>query len=269
MEYHPEQHSDWARLQLRKKINANYSKIGHDVYDLTLELLALRPSDDLLDIGCGFGDFAMKIRSYGHLGRLVAIEPGREMIEEARHHASDMKYMIDFRVANPENLDYPSGSFDCVTSLFTLERGETGKIISEMGRVIKGEGRVVVSTWSRSSFPLLEDLKIRAQDRFGWFLGSESAANCDSESVGEVLRRYFAKVDEFRYDDALQYPDAEVLVDLFRSARGTWNEKINEKEWDRIVDWAREQALELIPEHGYAEDPKVFSLFRCSVPLGM
>ena len=269
MEPHPEQYSDWARLQLRQKINSNYSKIGHDVYELTLDMLELRPSEDLLDIGCGFGDFIMKIRSNGHLGKLVAIEPSRDMIEEARSHASDMKYMIDFRVAEPERLDYPSGSFNCVTALYTLGRGEPSKIISEMGRVLCSEGRIVISAASRRSCPLLEDLLSRAHERFGWFLGSEAASRCDAESVSEILRRYFGKVEESRYDDVLQYPDAEVLVDLFRSMRGKWNEAITEREWERIVDWVREQALEMIPEHGYAEDPKVFSIFKCTAPLGL
>jgi len=67
----------------------------------------------------------------------------------------------------------------------------------------------------------------------------------------------------------LEYPDAEVLVDFFRSTRGLWSEGLTEAEWERIVDWARDQALELIPEHGYAEDPKSFSLFRCTAPLGL
>jgi len=269
MEHHPEQYSDWARLQLRRKIRSTYSKVGHDIYDLTLSLLELRPSDHLLDIGCGFGDLMLKIRTNGHLGKLVAIEPSRNMIEEAQRHASDLRYMIDFKVADPEKLDFTSSSFDCVTALNTLGRGDPQKIISEMGRVLKVDGRVVICTCSRSSYPLLEELNSRAHERFGWFLGSESTGRCDSEMIGDILRHYFGKVDESRYDDALQYPDAEVLVDLFRSTRGIWNEAITEREWERIVDWVREQALELIPEHGYAEDPMVFSLFRCTAPLGL
>jgi hypothetical protein len=116
---------------------------------------------------------------------------------------------------------------------------------------------------------LLCELKDRARERFGWFLAGDRTEGFDSEKAPEILRRYFGNVEEFRYDDVLMYPDAEVLVDFFRSTRGIWSERLTEAEWERIVDWARDQAIELIPEHGYAEDPRTFSIFRCTVPLGL
>jgi SAM-dependent methyltransferase len=268
-ERHPEQYSDWARLEIRKRIHADYSKIGHNIYEQAYELLDLRPDDDVLDVGCGLGDFLTLIRSRGHLGKLCGIDQSIEVIEEAKDRAGELAPSIDFKIGKADSLKFPGSSFNCVTALHILGQSEPGRILGQIGRVLKANGRVVISTNSRMSFPLLEELKNRARERFGWFLASEWTEGFDSESAPDLLRSFFAEVEEFRYDDVLQYPDAEVLVDFFRSTRGLWSEGLTESEWERIVDWARDQAIELIPEHGYAEDPKSFSLFRCTVPLGM
>ncbi len=269
MEAHPEQYSDGARLEIRRKIHLAYSRVGHDLYELAHSLLDLRPADSILDVGCGLGDFLVTVRNHGHLGRLAAIDQSPDIVEKARKAVSRLGFRADIKIGSAETLEFPAASFDCVTALHVLSKAVPGKVLSEIGRVLKADGRVIVSTNSRMSYPLLEELKSRARERFGWFLANEWLEGFDSESAQETLKQYFGQVAEFRYEDVLQYPDAEILVELFRSTRGLWNEKITEAEWERIVDWARDQALELIPERGYAEDPKTFSLFRCTAALGL
>ena len=268
MESHPELNSDGSRLEIRKRIHATYSRIGHDLYEHARNLLDLRPSEVVLDIGCGFGDFLIGLRSKGHLGKLVGIEKSRELVEQAKFNAETKGLGVEFHIGDGKALGFPAGSFDCVSALHVLGKTDPEKILPEMGRILRAGGRVIISTNSRSSYPLLEELKQRARERFGWFLANEWVEGFDSESAGEMLRRYFGRVEEARFEDVLQYPDAEVLVDFFRSTRGLWSEGLTEEEWERIIDWARDQALELIPEHGYAEDPESFSLFLCTVPLG-
>jgi ubiquinone/menaquinone biosynthesis C-methylase UbiE len=269
METHPEQYSEGARLSIRKRIHETYSRIGHDLYELGRVLLDLRPSDEVLDVGCGLGDFLLNLRERGHLGRLVGVDQSAEVIDEARRAAFRLGYWVEYRVGEAAMLDFQAASFNCVTALHVLGQTDPGRVLAEMGRVLRADGRIVVSTNSRTCYPLLEELKARARERFGWFLATEWTEGFESESAPEILRRYFREVEEFRYDDVLQYPDAEVLVDLFRSNRGLWSERLTAAEWERIVDWARDEALELIPEHGYAEDAKSFSLFRCAMPLGL
>jgi SAM-dependent methyltransferase len=269
MESHPELNSDGMRLEIRRRIHATYSRIGHNLYELARSLLELAPSHSLLDVGCGLGDFLLDLKSGGHLGRLVGIEKSAELVEQARSEARKRGLSPEYRLGDAQKLDFPAGSFDRVTALHVLGHADPERVLPEIGRVLRVDGRFVASTNSRASFPLLEELKHRAMDRFGWFLANELTEGFDSESAREILRRFFGTVEEYRYDDVLQYPDAEVLVEFFRSTRGLWAEGLTEAEWERIIDWARDQALELIPEHGYAEDPKIFSLFLCKMPLGL
>jgi SAM-dependent methyltransferase len=269
MESHPEHISERARLQMRKRILAKHSRTGYDLCELARALLDLRPGDDVLDVGCGLGEFLISLRKGGNMGKLQGVDKCAEVINEARSQAENEHCRVDFRIGNASSLDFPSASFNCVTALHVLDGSDYGRILSEMGRVLKADGRIVVSTNSRSCYPVLENLKQRAKERFGWFLANEWAEGFDSESARDTLRGYFGVVQETRYEDALQYPDAEVLVDFFRTTRGFWSDELTEEEWERIVDWARDEAIELIPEHGYAEDQRAFSIFRCSSPLGL
>ncbi len=269
MEQHPEQYSERARLEIRRNIHATYSKFGYDLFELALDACEFRPYDDLLDVGCGLGDFIFKIRRSGHLGRLVGIDMSVDVIANAKAESARCGLGAEFRVGNAENLDYPSSCFDCVTALHVIGPNDPEKVIAEMGRVLKANGSILIATNSRMSYPILEKLKEKARQRFGWFHANEWTEGFESEIAPDTLNLFFGSVEEFRYEDTLEYPDAEVLVDLFRSNWGLWSENLSEAEWDRIVDWAREQALELIPEHGYAEEPRSFSLFRCREPLGL
>ncbi len=269
MEKHPEQNSESKRLALRQRISSEFSKISHDRLELAYNLLDLRSSDDILDIGCGLGEFLIKVRSKGHLGRLVALDCSTGIIDEARENVKKALANIELMVGNAESLPFRGANFDCVTALHVISRSDPGKALSEIGRILKVDGRVVISTNSRSSYPILDDLKNRARERFGWLVGNEWVEDLQSDTAREILRGFFSKVEETRYEDVLQYPDAEVLVDFFRSIRGLWSPGLTEEEWDRIIDWVRGEALEIIPEHGYAEDPKSFSLFRCTGPLGL
>jgi len=269
MEQHPEQSSECVRLELRKHIHQTYSKNGYDYYEIAYEYLDLNPYDDVLDIGCGMGEFIFKIRKKGHMGRLIGVDRSPDVVERARSIADKREIGADFRIGSAEHLDFPASSFNCVTALHVITNTDPRKVLSEAGRVLKAGGRVVVATNSRMSYPILQELKEKARERFGWFYSDEWTEGFETEVASEVLRLYFSSVEEFRFEDALEYPDAEVLVDLFRSNRGLWGKDITVAEWDRIVDWVREQAIEMIPEHGYAEDPRNFSIFRCAKPLGL
>jgi len=269
MESYPEQHSDGFRLNKLKEIHAAYSRSGLDLHELAKGLLELRPSDSLLDVGCGLGDFLIDLRMQGHFGRLVGIDISAELIGEARKTAVASGAEIDFKVYDAKSIGFNPANFDCVTAIGLPGSVCVEKTLMEIGRVIKLDGRVVISTDSRSCFPLLEEIRNKARDRFGWIMPPSESHGLVSENAPEILRRFFGTVEEFRYEDSIQYPDAEVLVDLFRSTPGMMSDGLSEEEWARIIDWARDQALEIIPEHGYAEDPTRFSLFRCSSPLGL
>jgi ubiquinone/menaquinone biosynthesis C-methylase UbiE len=128
-----------------------YDRVGepyHDHYGRRLvEVLAPRPTDDLLDVGCGRG--AVLVPAAGRVGRLVGVDASPRMVEGAREELDRAGAgPVDLRVMDAESLGFEDGSFDAVTCAFTLfflPRPE--RAAAEFARVLRPGGRVIVSTW--------------------------------------------------------------------------------------------------------------------------
>jgi len=110
-----------------------------------IELSGIRPGERVLDVGCGTGSLSILSRiAVGENGEAAGIDIAANMIAAARHKAQRAGLNIDFRVASVDNLPYPDGSFDVVTSTIMFhhlpiqikERG-----LREIHRVLKTDGR--------------------------------------------------------------------------------------------------------------------------------
>jgi SAM-dependent methyltransferase len=71
----------------------------------------------VLDVGCGFGDFARKARLLG-AREVLGIDPSERMLEEARSKTGDPA--IEFRRQAAEELEPTVGPFDLVVSSLAL-----------------------------------------------------------------------------------------------------------------------------------------------------
>ncbi len=110
------------------------------------ELSGIRPGDRVLDVGCGTGSLAILSGiAVGETGKAAGIDIAADMIATARGKAERAGLAVDFRVASVDNLPYPDGSFDVVTSTMMFhhlpaqikERG-----LREIHRVLKADGRL-------------------------------------------------------------------------------------------------------------------------------
>jgi len=102
-----------------------------------LELLAPKPGERILDLGCGTGHLTSKIAESG--AKVVGIDRSPSMIEEARAAYPD----IEFNVGDATNLTF-SGDFDAVFSNAVLHwvKDADGAAAS-IARAMKPAGRFV------------------------------------------------------------------------------------------------------------------------------
>jgi ubiquinone/menaquinone biosynthesis C-methylase UbiE len=91
-----------------------------------------------------------------HAGRIrvIGIDAAREMIELARRKAAKAGSKIDFQVGLIEDIPFPDGTFDLVTSSLVLHHlpaylKRAG--IAEVRRVLKPGGRFAVMDFARES----------------------------------------------------------------------------------------------------------------------
>jgi ubiquinone/menaquinone biosynthesis C-methylase UbiE len=110
-----------------------------------IELSGIRPGEKVLDVGCGTGSLPILAKiAVGDGGEAAGIDSAANMISAARRKAERAGLDIDFRFASIDNLPYPDGRFDVVTSTMMfhhlpVEIKEKG--LREIHRVLKAGGR--------------------------------------------------------------------------------------------------------------------------------
>ncbi len=100
-----------------------------------------RPTDRVLEIGCGTGAMLHHIRSLG--ADAVGIDIRGEAIEQARRQYGDMPMME----MTGDRLEFPDGSFDVVVSFDVLEHiPDTDRHLREVRRVLAPAGVYALQT---------------------------------------------------------------------------------------------------------------------------
>ncbi|MEP5152536.1 class I SAM-dependent methyltransferase [Planktotalea sp.] len=111
-----------------------------------LARVALAHPQNALDVGCGEGRFCRKLGSMGV--QTVGLDPIPAMIEAAQQSDPKGQYTLGFA----EELPFKDESFDLIVSYLALiDIDDPAKAISEMFRVLKPNGRILVANLSSFS----------------------------------------------------------------------------------------------------------------------
>ena len=108
----------------------------------------------VLDVGCGTGNFSIKLACRGM--EVLGVDVSRPMLKEAREKVKKMdeELKISFRQMDAKDLDFPDGSFDHAFSMATIEfvpDEDKEKFVQEMLRIVKPGGRVLIGTITADS----------------------------------------------------------------------------------------------------------------------
>jgi demethylmenaquinone methyltransferase/2-methoxy-6-polyprenyl-1,4-benzoquinol methylase len=125
----------------------------------TVELSAVRPGQQVLDLAGGTGDFSLLFAPLvGNEGHVVLADINASMVAVGRDRILDAGKSgnITYALANAECLPFADNSFDCICIAYGL-RNVTDKdaALRSMYRVCKPGGRVLVLEFSKPRSPLL------------------------------------------------------------------------------------------------------------------
>ena len=130
---------------------------------MTVDQALIKPSDSVLDVGCGTGEVTLLAKTRAKDGKVYGIDPAPEMITVARKKASRKGLEIDFRVGVIEALPFPDSSIDVVTSslmMHHLPNDLKVRGLAEIYRVLKPGGRLLIADFMRPTGSLLNHLFI-------------------------------------------------------------------------------------------------------------
>ena len=122
----------------------------------TLLVANVKEGQQVLDIAGGTGDLAMAFApKVGSSGRVVHTDINEAMLREGRNRLIDAGVNLPTLVCDAEHLPFADARFDLVTVAFGL-RNMTHKdvALSEMNRVLKPGGKLLVLEFSRVAKPL-------------------------------------------------------------------------------------------------------------------
>jgi SAM-dependent methyltransferase len=116
-----------------------------------LGLLDIRSGISMLDVGCGAGQIAIPAAQKG--ANVTGIDLASNLIDQARERASAAELEITFEQGDAEELPYGDDSFDLVVSLIgAMFAPRPEKVASELVRVCRGGGRIVMANWTPAGF---------------------------------------------------------------------------------------------------------------------
>lgn len=118
--------------------------------DIVLSFMRPVPGDTVLDVGCGVGTFAYHsakagATAYGADYSAASIEVARRLAERFGLAGKVQYVCCDVCAALP----YPDGFFDKVVAADFIEhidRDQKGKLLSEMARILKPTGAIIIFT---------------------------------------------------------------------------------------------------------------------------
>jgi demethylmenaquinone methyltransferase/2-methoxy-6-polyprenyl-1,4-benzoquinol methylase len=125
--------------------------LHHEWRRRAADLAELAPSGRALDVATGTGDLALELAARaGAGGEVVGVDFSERMLEIARAKADARAASLGgagvrFETGNALELAYPDGEFDAATVGFGARNfSDLGRGLSEMARVVRPGGRVVV-----------------------------------------------------------------------------------------------------------------------------
>lgn len=117
---------------------------------LAFKLIEIKEGMKILDVGCGTGNFSIKLAKMGC--QVTGIDISDEMLNAARKKVAEQNLDINLYNMNLYDLKFEDSTFDAVFSMSAFEFVEdVPKALDELFRVVKKNGQILIGTIAGNS----------------------------------------------------------------------------------------------------------------------
>jgi ubiquinone/menaquinone biosynthesis C-methylase UbiE len=201
--------------------------------------LALRPGLNVLDVGCGTGDFLRLLAPIVSRGKAVGLDVSETMIAEAVQRSAENFKNLSFQAGSALELPFQAGSFDRVLATqVLLHIPDPWIALEEMKRVLAPSGLICVSEIDWGAM-VVQSSDNELGRRF-------SDLACRELRNGLIIRELPGQLRELGFNHILILPEVEVAQDL--DAFYTWFVEPSVKHFTRIGAFSDAEADALLTD---------------------
>lgn len=150
------------------KVAANYDRansvlsvgIHHLWRKKLVQLAEVKAGMSVLDCATGTGDLAIEFKKHvGSSGLVIGTDFCAEMLESAPEKSKKENLQIQFELADVTKLQYENKKFDRVSISFGIRNvSDPVLALTEMARVTKSGGRVLVLEFGQMTLPIISNI---------------------------------------------------------------------------------------------------------------
>ncbi|MEU5053699.1 class I SAM-dependent methyltransferase [Streptomyces sp. NPDC021096] len=204
------EYADLNPLQVRITTHQLYSERPDNPDTAVRDHLRVPSDADLLDIGCGTGQFLHDLDHHGHTGRLTGLDTSPEAIRQTAVGRVTALH------ASANNLPFTDGAFDIVTARHMLYHvPDPAQALREARRVLRPGGVYAATVNHARTAPRTHDLVQAVIEDARVMPSAGSPVNAiNSDTLPPLLHKAFGNVTTVRYDNALVFTRPQPLADF-------------------------------------------------------
>ncbi|WP_051532859.1 MerR family transcriptional regulator [Lachnobacterium bovis] len=228
-----------SRINLHQKYSTNTEKW----FPWIFKHCKFSPHEKILEVGCGTGSLWLENSNLIPSDIDIFLSDiSRGMLRDARRCLSTLplsiKKNITFKAFDCQKIPFPDNTFDTVIANHVLFYCTSFKhACLEINRVLKPNGKLICSTYSKNHMHELNELVNEFDSRI------ILSANNLYETFGlengkDLLDQTFISTEKFIYNDELVINASEPIIEYILSCHGNQNQYIldNYKEFRSYVD---------------------------------
>lgn len=252
------QYKDASNLSGRISIHERYSeRPKSEFWKWLLQNHQLNSGDELLEVGCGRGDFWIENSAAIPSDLKVTLtDISQGMLDTAKRHLSIPG--AECVLADVESLPFEDHTFDKVIAHMMLYHTiDKNKALAELKRVAKVHAHIGISTTGDGHMTKILELAKHINSNLDW---AESGSASFSESLSDkYIAKHFQDFEKRVWCDRLLVTSADAVVDYFKTSSASHLSQQSQSFYEEMGERVRKE----IETRGAFDVPKRIVFYSC------